>query len=90
MHHVHLLIRGRVQGVGFRYFVASGARALGVDGSVRNCSSGDVEVEAEGDRAALQALVEAVRQGPAGARITHVEEHWSEGPTRHQGFRIMA
>ncbi|HEY2955380.1 MAG TPA: acylphosphatase [Candidatus Eisenbacteria bacterium] len=88
MHRVHLLIHGRVQGVGFRYFALRAARALGIRGVVRNLADGAVEVEAEGEQAGLARLVVAMREGPAGARITRVDEDWSEGPARHAGFEI--
>jgi acylphosphatase len=88
MHRVHLTIEGRVQGVGFRWFVRTSAQALDVAGTVRNRPDGSVEVEAEGPRAALDRLVEALRAGPPGARVTRVNESWSEGPARHEGFQI--
>jgi acylphosphatase len=86
MNRVHLVIHGRVQGVGFRYFVSSEARGLGLRGTVRNRADGTVEVEAEGGPEALARLVEAVRRGPPAARVERVEEHFSEGPPRHRGF----
>ena len=88
MHLVHLLIRGRVQGVGFRYFAAREARRLELSGVVRNRMDGAVEVEAEGDRESLERLVEAMRVGPRAAQITSVDERWSEGSARHRGFEI--
>jgi acylphosphatase len=88
MHCLHLLIRGRVQGVGFRYFVLRRAQALGLAGWVRNRADGAVEVEAEGTRAALEALVGAVRHGPTGARVTAVDETWSEREAVHRGFQV--
>lgn len=71
---LHVLVRGRVQGVGFRWFVRERARALGVRGLVRNRTDGSVEVEAEGDAASLQRLRESLTTGPAGARVTSVED----------------
>ena len=88
MHSVHLVIRGRVQGVGFRYFALREARTLGVHGVVRNLADGAVEVEAEGERVNLERLVEMLRRGPRAAQITGVEVRWSEGPARHHGFEI--
>ena len=88
MHRAHLLIRGRVQGVGFRYFVVHEARALGLGGTVRNRADGAVEVEAEGDILRLRELVDAVRRGPTGARVSGVEESWSEGPARYRDFCV--
>lgn len=90
MPHVHLVIRGRVQGVGFRFFVAREARCLGLTGTVCNRRDAAVEVEAEGDRAALARLVTAVWRGPSAAHVTGVAESWSEGPPRHVGFHIAS
>ena len=73
-HAVRLVVRGRVQGVGFRWFVREAARAAGVAGRVRNNVDGSVEIVAQGSAAALGALRDAVRQGPAGARVDGVEE----------------
>jgi len=88
MHTVHLVIRGRVQGVGFRVFAAREARRLQLSGVVRNLVDGAVEVEAEGDRPSLERLVETLRVGPHAARVASVDERWSEGPARHSGFEI--
>jgi len=88
MHQVQLVIRGRVQGVGFRFFAVREAQRLGLRGVVRNLADGAVEVEAEGDRPSLALLVEALRSGPRAARVTAVDERWSEGPARHHGFEI--
>lgn len=71
---IHALVRGRVQGVGFRWFVREQARELGVKGWVRNRADGSVEVEAEGDAASLQRLLEALSKGPRGAHVTSVDE----------------
>jgi acylphosphatase len=88
MNHLRLVVRGRVQGVGFRYFVLQEARALGLDGAVRNRPDGAVEVEAEGAEPVLRALIGLVRRGPSGARVDDVEERWSEGPPRRSGFQV--
>jgi acylphosphatase len=66
------LIRGRVQGVGFRYSAYHEARRLGLSGWVRNTSAGDVEVWAEGPREKLAALLQWLHRGPAGARVESV------------------
>ena len=88
IHLVHLVIRGRVQGVGFRHFAAREASRLEVRGVVRNLADGAVEVEAEGDRASLERLVEALRTGPRAARVTDVAVDWSDGSAHHHGFEI--
>ena len=67
------LVRGVVQGVGFRFFTARAARAADLRGYVRNLPDGRVEVAAEGDGAALEQLDEALRHGPPLARVDEVE-----------------
>jgi acylphosphatase len=89
MHRVHLVIRGRVQGVGFRYFVVRHARTLGLAGWVRNRADGAVEVDASGGRESLDELLAAVREGPTGANVTRVDAAWSEGEAHPTGFEIM-
>jgi acylphosphatase len=84
----HILVSGRVQGVGFRYFTASQARRLGVGGSVRNLPDGAVEIIAEGDRSALEALIAAVRRGPTGAVVRDVRVEWEDVNAPRQEFVI--
>lgn len=64
----HIVVTGLVQGVGFRYFTVTQARRLGVQGWVRNCRDGSVELEAQGSSDAVQALVEQLAIGPAMVR----------------------
>ena len=85
---LHLEIHGRVQGVGFRYFVQAIAAGLGLTGEVCNLADGSVEVVAEGERPALEALAAAARRGPGGARGTDVTESWSEASGHPRGFRV--
>lgn len=66
------IVRGRVQGVGFRWFVRQRARMLGLGGFVRNCDDGAVFVEASGARDRLDELESALRVGPAGALVSEV------------------
>lgn len=87
---VHLFVSGRVQGVAFRAYTEDEGRRLGVAGWVRNVADGRVEVEAEGERAALLALVRFCEKGPPAARVDGVEVEWGAfrgdlGPfsTRH-------
>lgn len=67
------LVRGRVQGVGFRWHTADAAIHAGATGWVRNLPDGRVEVLVEGAQEAVRAVEDAVRRGPAGARVTHVQ-----------------
>ena len=66
------LIAGRVQGVGFRFFAREAAAREGLRGFVRNLEDGRVEVQAEGDQAALERFERALHQGPPGAEILDV------------------
>jgi acylphosphatase len=72
MESIHLEVRGRVQGVGFRWYVLEMARELKLAGWVRNRPDGNVEIAAAGDRDALAKLESAVKAGPAGARVEEV------------------
>jgi acylphosphatase len=74
---VHLLVSGRVQGVFFRGATMDEATRLGLAGWVRNLPDGRVEVLAEGERAALDALVRFCGRGPPAARVDRVEQAWS-------------
>jgi acylphosphatase len=82
------LVTGRVQGVGFRWFVERRARALGLAGWVRNLPDGSVEVAAAGDDAALDALRATLREGPSGARVMAVREEPLATPPA-AGFEIV-
>jgi acylphosphatase len=71
------IVRGRVQGVGFRYFALERASRLGLTGYARNLPGGrSVEVVAEGERPALEALLADLSRGPAGARVEDVRADW--------------
>jgi acylphosphatase len=72
---LHFLIRGRVQGVGFRWFVHREAAELQLHGWVRNTDAGDVELVASGDAASLAELRTALHQGSRGSRVDYVLEH---------------
>jgi len=67
------VVSGRVQGVGFRWFVEREAAMLGITGWVRNRDSGTVEVMATGTREQLNALHSRLREGPRAARVDDVE-----------------
>lgn len=67
-------VRGRVQGVGFRFFAVRLARSLGLAGGVRNEADGTVTVRAEGEPEALDRMRRGLEQGPPAARVAAVEE----------------
>jgi len=71
---VHLAVVGKVQGVGFRWFVREVALRAGLSGWVRNRDDGGVEIAAHGTDEAIAELLSAARAGPPGARVDHVSE----------------
>ena len=71
----HFLVKGRVQGVGFRWFVHREAAELGLRGWVRNTDAGEVEVVAAGDAETLAELRAELRKGSRGSRVDAVIEH---------------
>ena len=66
-------VTGQVQGVGFRWFARMNASRLGLTGWVRNCPDGSVELEVQGDAAAVAAMEEAVARGPSYGWVDRVE-----------------
>ena len=75
----HLRIAGRVQGVGYRYFLRAEAQAAGINGWVRNRRDGTVEAVLQGDPQAVEAVVEWAKRGPPGARVTRVDTQVAPG-----------
>ena len=86
---MHAIVEGRVQGVGFRFFVVRNAEALGIVGWVRNTSQGHVEVWAEGQKAVLQNLLTILHKGPPSACVTSVDVEWkpANGNLKHFSVR---
>ena len=82
------VVRGRVQGVGFRWFVEREAHMLGVFGWVRNNADGSVEVLAMGTREQLSGLRSRLQQGPRAARVDAVEEKEVQPVAGLKTFRI--
>lgn len=87
---LHFLVQGRVQGVGFRWFVHREASELDLRGWVRNTEDGDVEIVAAGEADDLDELRASLKRGPRGSRVDRViEHHLTESEGRHLGsFRI--
>jgi acylphosphatase len=83
------VVHGRVQGVNFRYFVEKNAAALGLAGYVKNLPEGtDVEVFAEGERDALDRLLDLLYAGPPRARVDRVDVKWSDYGGRFSRFGV--
>lgn len=81
-------VRGRVQGVGFRWWTRRIAEELGVGGSVRNLADGSVEVHACGSAEAVERLGALLRAGPPGARVDRVDSVDPDPGMPAAGFRI--
>lgn len=88
-HVLHAVLRGRVQGVGFRIFVRDAARRHGCTGWVRNLPDGCVEVHAEGTESDLTEMLTDLNQGPPWAHVADIDLTWSNSPEKHDGFRIV-
>src|SRR5215813_7101608 len=87
--HAHrYIVRGRVQGVGFRWFVEREAHILGIAGWVRNNHDGSVEVLAQGTRDQLSGLQSRLREGPRAARVDSVEVSEATPVSGLSSFRI--
>jgi acylphosphatase len=83
---VHLLVSGRVQGVGFRWFVIQEAQRAGLTGWVRNLHDGRVEAWLEGDEEAVRAVEAAVGRGPRRAEVKGVERRDERPAGRYRDF----
>lgn len=86
---LHLFIKGQVQGVFFRANAAAMAEKLGLCGWVRNLPDGRVELLAQGEEKPLKSLLAWAHQGPARARVDHVEAHWGEPAQRLAAFEVL-
>ena len=84
----HIIVRGMVQGVGFRYFVYRQAIQLRLKGFCRNLYDGDVEIKVEGDRSLVEDLIQQVKVGPRSARVTDVKVAWESCHHQFAGFEI--
>ena len=85
---VCVLVTGRVQGVGFRAFAARTATRLGLVGGVRNRDDGRVELDVEGRRMILEALLCELKTGPPAACVATIATEWSPATGRYSNFSI--
>jgi acylphosphatase len=90
MERLEATVTGRVQGVGYRYFVLREADALDLVGWVANESDGSVRLVAEGPRDRLETLLERLRAGPPGAVVARVSEAWMPGVGRFASFGVRS
>jgi acylphosphatase len=85
---VRLVITGRVQMVGFRWFTVQWGRDLNLTGFARNESDGSVLVEAEGAKGDLESLIREVKKGPPASSVDRVEVEWLPFEHRFRDFEI--
>jgi acylphosphatase len=84
----HLHIRGRVQGVSFRYYALQEAQSVGLIGWVRNLWDGRVEALFEGDEGAVNHMIQWCRSGPSMAVVEEVDIIWEEPTSEFSNFRV--
>ena len=84
----NVLVKGLVQGVGFRWFVEREANNLGLKGYVRNLFSGEVEIEVEGERGLIEELITKLKIGNRMSHITDVKIEWQEYENKFKNFQI--
>ena len=83
-----IVVRGRVQGVGYRAFAVRVGTRYGLFGGVRNLDDGRVELDVEGTRTAIEALLHELKVGPPGAHVTGVEVEWKPATGRFSDLTI--
>jgi len=83
------IVKGRVQGVGFRYFAIRAAAGCGVVGTVRNMPDGSVEAIAEGSEEAVEEFRLELARGPSYAHVTTVDETPLQPTGRYRGFNVI-
>lgn len=88
MKQAHVFISGEVQGVGYRQFVKSNARRLGICGWVRNTEDGGVEAVMQGEEAVIEELLAVCRQGPFMSEVKQLGYEWEESETVYKEFGI--
>jgi len=85
----HVYVSGRVQGVFFRWYTREEALRLGVKGWVRNLPDGRVEAVFEGEKEAVEQMIEFCRRGPPAARVEKVEVSWETPTGEFSTFKIV-
>ncbi|RCK76540.1 MAG: Acylphosphate phosphohydrolase [Ignavibacteriae bacterium] len=85
----NIIVEGLVQGVGFRYFVYNRAVKLNLRGYVKNLLNGNVEIDVEGERSAIETLIAEVKVGPRFAMVKNVIVKWKNVEQFYKGFQIL-
>jgi len=86
---IAITVKGKVQGVGFRYFVLRHATAIGMNGFVKNQPNGDVYIEASGTSSQLEQLILLCNQGPAHSKVESIQVKDIQKSFDNIGFQIL-
>ncbi|MEO8512258.1 MAG: acylphosphatase [Ignavibacteria bacterium] len=86
---VKIIVSGRVQGVGYRYFISRIAADLDLAGYAKNLFTGEVEIIAEGRKEFLDALIEKAGSGPQGAKVNTCKVEWLDFKKKYDKFEIL-
>lgn len=85
---VHIIVKGMVQGVGFRYFTIRKAAELNLTGWVKNLYNGTVEVEAEGERGLIEEFIKDLRAGPPMSSVRDIKIEWLNFENKYTKFDV--
>ena len=85
---MHAIVKGHVQGVGYRWFAARSAERISLTGWAKNLPNGEVEVKAFGDKGALNSLIKQLSIGPSFSKVNDVVVKWIEFEPSHTEFNI--
>jgi acylphosphatase len=83
-----VIISGRVQGVGFRYFTTDLAKNYDISGWVKNLATGDVEVEVEGDKSAVAGFLKELKVGPSHGHVSNFQIEWKPYEGKYDRFQV--
>jgi len=84
----HIIVKGLVQGVGYRYFASSRASRIGVKGFARNLANGDVEIVASAGRSLIEEFIKELKIGPRAAQVNDLVIDWRPPNDRYNTFEI--
>ncbi|MFI5211365.1 MAG: acylphosphatase [Ignavibacteria bacterium] len=86
---VKIIVSGRVQGVGFRYYIARIADEMGLSGYAKNLFTGEVEIAAEGRKEFLDILIEKAKEGPGNSRVSSCKVEWLDFNKKYDKFETL-
>ena len=89
MKQAHVFISGAVQGIGYRYFVKSNAKQLGLTGWVRNTEDGGVEAVFQGEQEAIEKMIGICKQGPFMAEVKQIGVDWEDPEDTNNEFKVL-